>query len=560
MSCDYTILQDSGVLEVFMASPQLFDIINSYLLYKIVGLNKDKVTEIERNKKSKKTDNLLTTNDLADMLSTKLLILYKKNETIFTPDKRMLNSFFSLIIECSEETIFNEMNLESKSTIYFINSHIDFVFNNIDHVLTELQKNIQRLLKSDIVESVKDYEEVKKEYYNILKTKNSEAHIYLLDKFDFDRFYVPPILLKNPDDLFSRWDTRLSIQEKEIFETWKYIFAQRNIIYIVGGAGYGKSLFMKKIINDYTKLNLFHSQEYLVIYGELKMFFPNNSDEPISVNEFLQNSMKTSTLLDEERIPYDFVEHYLNIGRCIILLDALDEVDKTKRNSLHETLISFFKNQNPNNKICITSRNRGFIPEKDIEVFSIYPLNDVQIEIYVDNIIKLGKFEKADKTAFMKQTSILVKKGFLNSFLVLSLLINIYKAERELPENKLELYQKCFEYIANKREKDKTQTRYNWQIISPMMKDHTFMELAEMCYPNNSDVDKNMIKEKKINTYKSKYGNEVDTENAIEEFLKFCSDRTELFVPAAGEDKFKFFHRSFFEYFYSQYIFLDVVM
>lgn len=36
--------------------------------------------------------------------------------------------------------------------------------------------------------------------------------------------------------------------------------------------------------------------------------------------------------------------------------------------------------------------------------------------------------------------------------------------------------------------------------------------------------------------------------------MEFCSNRTELFVPAAVDDKFKFFHRSFFEYFYARYI------
>ena len=51
----------------------------------------------------------------------------------------------------------------------------------------------------------------------------------------------------------------------------------------------------------------------------------------------------------------------------------------------------------------------------------------------------------------MKQNKKLIDKVFLNSFLVLSLLVNIYKSEKELPENKLELYQKCFEYISNKR-------------------------------------------------------------------------------------------------------------
>ena len=149
----------------------------------------------------------------------------------------------------------------------------------------------------------------------------------------------------------------------------------------------------------------------------------------------------------------------------------------------------------------------------------------------------------------------MVDKGFLNSFLVLSLLINIYKAERELPENKLELYQKCFEYISNKREKEKSQEKYDWALISTLMKDNTFMELANLCLPNNSDVSKDIIKERLTQIYKTKYVSENQTELAIDQFLIFCSDRTELFVPASGEDCFKFFHRSFFEYFYSQYIF-----
>lgn len=242
-------------------------------------------------------------------------------------------------------------------------------------------------------------------------------------------------------------------------------------------------------------------------------------------------------------------------GRCIILLDALDEVEKDKRDNLHELVVNYFKNQNPNNKVCITSRARGFLPEKDIEVFEIEPLDAIQIETYVDNIIRLGKFDKEDKEAFLGQTKILVDKGFLSSFLVLSLLINIYKAERELPENKLELYQKCFEYIANKREKEKSQEKYDWKLISILMKDNTFMELANMCLPNNNDVRKDEIKEKLTEIYKTKYVSENETQLAIDQFLQFCSDRTELFVPASGEDCFKFFHRSFFEYFYSQYIF-----
>ena len=59
-----------------------------------------------------------------------------------------------------------------------------------------------------------------------------------------------------------------------------------------------------------------------------------------------------------------------------------------------------------------------------VEVFDILPLDRTQIESYVDNIIKLGRFDSKDKKAFLEQSNVLVEKGFLNSFLVLSLLIN----------------------------------------------------------------------------------------------------------------------------------------
>ena len=105
----------------------------------------------------------------------------------------------------------------------------------------------------------------------------------------------------------------------------------------------------------------------------------------------------------------------------------------------------------------------------------------------------------------MQQSQVLVEKGFLNSFLVLSLLINIYKSELRLPENKLELYQKCFEYIAKRRELDKTQNVFDWRVISPIMKDNTFIELSRMGMPNNSNIDKKDIKERLLQVYKTKY-------------------------------------------------------
>lgn len=545
-------LTTSDIIETYLNSPQIYDVVNSYYLAKNINryftLKKEPSITIDK-----------ILNDFSDNIIT----LYEANQDVVVPDKKLVFRYLEFIMKCIETVLFLNLDNDDKKIIHFINSYIETSFENLSEVIKNIESNINFLLKTSFKYDI-NFENIKKKYYDILKNKNSEAHIYLLDKFPFKDFYVPPRLSNSSNNgaylkMILNRDGKKTIVEKNHYVPWEYIFSKQNIIYIVGGAGYGKSLFLKKIINDYDQFGIFKSQEYLVLYGELKNFYTENSNSPIPVIDFLLYSARTSTLLDETKISREFLNHYLSMGRCIILLDALDEVDKSKRNELHETLIAFFKTQNPNNKICITSRDRGFIPETNIEVFHICPLDKIQIEQYVDKIIELKKFEKSEKENFMEQANLLVKKGFLNSFLVLSLLINIYKGEKELPENKLDLYQKCFEYISNKREKekDKNTGTFDWKLISPLMKDNTLIELAIKCYPNNTAADTEQIKSTLLEIYSSKYGTEAETENAIEEFLRFCSDRTELFVPSAEENKFKFFHRSFFEYFYSQYIFLN---
>ena len=538
---------DSGTFVEYLNSYRFLDLFNTYLEQKVM------TNYASKNAKLRKIINsrgIITIDTVLNHITDKLVDLYDQNKVLTPPSRNDIYKTLDHIIQVSERVIMSTLSPDNSRMLYSINARMDEIGARIIDQIIILQESFQIIEKKlfSTKFSVEDFEKTRKQYYEILKEKNAEAHIYLLDKFPFNSFYVPPVLGKSRKN-FMRMPLNVA-RRRGLCVTWDNIFSASNIVYVVGGAGYGKSLFEKKIINDYKNLNIFRADEYIVLYGELKSFYPNNVDSPISVIDFLKNSVRSNTLID---VSDEFIQHYLDAGRCIILLDALDEVDKNKRDSLHETVASFFKKQNPNNKICITSRERGFLPEKDIEVFNIYPLDREQIEEYVDKIIALGRFESTDKAAFIEQTEELIEKGFLNSFLVLSLLVNIYKAERELPENKLELYQKCFDYIANKREKEKTGKEFDWSQIIPLMKDSTFIELSQMCLPNNTSVDKAHIKEKLLEVYKNKFSSEAELENALEEFLKFCSERTELFVPSE-EERFKFFHRSFFEYFYAKYI------
>jgi hypothetical protein len=86
------------------------------------------------------------------------------------------------------------------------------------------------------------------------------------------------------------------------------------------------------------------------------------------------------------------------------------------------------------------------------------------------------------------------------------------------------------------------------------MKDSTFISLSKLAAPNNKDIPRDEINNLLMGLYKYKFDNDDECEEAINSFLEFCSTRTEFFVPAAQEDNFRFFHRSFFEYFYTRYI------
>lgn len=532
----------TNILCAFLRSPQINDLLDSYLqlllLKSITGVPSKKV--IER-------DNILIY--LVKIVEDHFDKLIKNN------NEKLVYIFFETIFEiCSENFSFAfDSHLEQSGDVTIEGLHRVLLEERGIHL--ELTNKIDYFLESKYIPVNLDFEQMGKKYSKSIRQLYQTGFIYLLGEYKFNDFYIPPVLSCKEDGMGLPGFSLLRYMSESMAEhrDWKNIFNNSDIVYIVGGAGYGKSLFLRNIINNQVKMAFSNSTDYLIIFCDLKSFYTNGNGNGKSIIGFFEESMINSTGIDS--ISKDMIQYYLDIGRCLILLDALDEVPKTVRHELHKKMVVFFKNQNPNNKICITSRDRGFIPQEKIEAIQILPLTENDIENYLDKMIELKKFKKNDKDMFLEQAKILIEKDFLNNFLILSLLVNIFKSEKALPENKIDLYKKCFEYIAKKREEEKSKTGYNWSTIFPLMKDSTFISLAVLSAPNNSDIHRSVIEERLLKQYKMKYADEATAERAISEFLEFCSNRTELFIPASVDDKYKFFHRSFFEYFYSRYIY-----
>ena len=548
------------VITSFLDSPQIRDFFELYVNYLLRGSHYEELSKVA----DLSPETLHIGNEKIVNYLTKSFAKSHPDE-ISDIKNFDWSSVWLCLIEALNSIMVSYLSKEQLFSLFISHAKID---RSLDHTVEILKndnakmlKRVELMLKHGVVESDESHENVKKKYKQILKSNFSTAHIYLLGEFDFDKFYVPP-KLKAISSRFSRRGVDMHLQSDSPLYSgtnWKDVFCDSNIIYVVGGAGYGKSLFLRNLIINQKDLAITDADDFLPIFCDLKNFSTGDGRSR-SVVDFLQESMVATTALEEDELTPNFIKYHLKRGRCIILLDALDEVPKELRYEVHKAITGYLKNVNPNNRICITSRIRGFAPMNDIMVFDIPPLSKNQVENYVDNIIALDGFKRSDKANFLEQAKGLIEKRFLSSFLVLSLLVNIYKAERKLPESKLDLYAKCFEYIAKRREEEKNvpKKQFNWDKISPLMKDNTFIKLATLCLPNNQEADRVDVVECLIDEYKMTFSDEASCLNAVSEFLGFCAERTELFVPAQREDSFKFFHRSFFEYFYSLYISLEV--
>ena len=469
----------------------------------------------------------------------------------------------------------------------------------LDGLSRQLTKQMsgQKILRDSQVEEAwpEEFDGLIREYNAGLRAARNRIDVYSMNKLDFDAVYVPPTLCVSEWGQFKvpfisdpyimsaiQAETIKKIERATIEKLervyWKNyvqaaprrdpdivpaanIFVRSNIAYIVGGAGYGKSLFLRNLEVNPNCLRGFQEQPLLILSGDIKRLVRQDRSLK-TMQSFLEESFSNHSLAEPNEFAPDFLSRCLSAGRCLILLDALDEVGNDQRDAIHSLMIDYFERCAPHNKVCITSRVRGFIPREQITCFQIKPITTEDVGCYVDRFIALDRFDREEKERFVEQASVLVERGFVKGFLTLSLLMAIYKNDQELPANKVLLYKKCFEYMANSREKRKkllrnseTNELYDWKILGQFMQDATFMEMAQLGRPNNADIPQGQIEKLLEEEYRHNFYNRGECQAAIEQFLQFCADRTEILVPSNDRNGFyRFYHRSFFEYFTARYI------
>lgn len=447
-----------------------------------------------------------------------------------------LEKCFENILKSIEGILIENLTNEDIIIPYFINER-----------LKELELRIISHINNPLITDKEKMESYRNDYMKILKEKYSNISVFKLGRYNWNEFYIEPklVIMEEENDILKETSYKVG---------WKNIFENSNIVSVIGGPGCGKTLFSQFLISNFEKLSIYKSEMCLPIYCDLKMYIKERKkNTSYSINDFLISCMVESSGMDSDKINHEFLELFINSGRCLIVLDALDEVTSTERKELSEKIIAYFSQQNSNNNILITTRERSLIPSTKI----IYKIMDIildDVKLYGNKMQEINS-NVTGLEIFEQQCEELIEKKFLKNFLTLTLLFEIFIVEKDLPRQKVELYRKCTEYISYRRELDKSKCDFNFDNFRNIIKNsNTFEKLSNSCKYDNEESSEEECEAILLEEYNDLFNCKNDALNAINEFLNYCSCRTELFICSEEEKQYRFFHRSFFEYFYSQYM------
>ena len=200
------------------------------------------------------------------------------------PNSLLIRETINELLKVIGSYISNSISEEHELVAFIINEHTD---KNIALVLDSinwLNKKLDIILSNYETPQKRevDYSPIVRSYMEKMRAFFSSEHVYLMDKYKLNTFFVCPKIYYEGSSLLKGLQPNLpTIEDNRITSfleptRWQNIFDVNNIIYIIGGAGYGKSLFLKYMIGQYENMNILNADQDLVIYGRLSDYVYND--------------------------------------------------------------------------------------------------------------------------------------------------------------------------------------------------------------------------------------------------------------------------------------------
>ena len=230
---------------------------------------------------------------------------------------------------------------------------------------------------------------------------------------------------------------------------------------ILGAPGSGKSTLLRYMALAFAQ-NEFKSwlkleNRYLPVLIEIRNFEKKLADtkkDDYNILDYLYDFYRQDYSIC---LPHGFFEKYLKMGEILLLFDGLDEVgEETQRLNVKDKIHAFINLYSNGNLIIITSRIAGYNRTRfSVEIyrhFTLLDFDDDEIKEFVDKWYKsrLDNETEALRLANDLFNTMQIKKQILelaHNPLLLTIIGIIHRYETELPEDRLELYDKATESL-----------------------------------------------------------------------------------------------------------------
>lgn len=456
------------------------------------------------------------------------------------------------------------MNIIEKNTqLYALFQILTISHRAIIQKITESEENILNYMESLNREDIAITDEVIDKYHEICNLAYSKIRftgISVAEKKELqclDDFYV-----ENTFSYYNKEIKQFCNQDDDMLLNLSInnYFDYCNKIVLLGAAGLGKSTTLNYIFCNYEKL---FEEKVVKIKIDLKEYAGHICEKKFSILECLCDEFlrRVPRNMIDKKSSEKLIAKYLDDGKCLIILDALDEIpNQSKRNKVRDAVENFC-NIYYMNRFIITSREAGYLRNRFDDSFIHIRINnftDDQIKEYSRKWRSKNLSQRSFDEFWEKFNEEIEKskcRELVRNPIVLILALVVFDIEKNLPNQRVEFYKKCIETFLIIREDRKDAFDMNEKIKGILGDDLVVPRIAFYKFENIIEVVDYKFTRKELETSILKAIDVTDERNwfePVKEYTKYLVDRTEL-IREIDEDSYDFAHKTFYEYFLAVY-------
>lgn len=335
------------------------------------------------------------------------------------------------------------------------------------------------------------------------------------------------------------------------------VFSYNNVVWIKGEAGSGKTTFLQWIAvcaarNEYQKIE--NIRNTIPIIVELR-----NTRWPIT----LQDAVNRITSVYGNNCPDGWIMDLLERKRVVLLFDGLDEINQAKRSDVY-SFVEDIVERYPYIKVLLTARNsvKDCMNCESVD-YEILPMRIDSIKKFIvywhRSVLRKDAIEKdreIDRLQYNLKNKIVesppLKALAKNPLLCAMICALNYVNNEQLPEGKMELYEKCCEMLMDARDNQRKIDGNIYEHLPNLNYEKKRKILEELSYWM---MNGNVSSEKRDNVIK--YLNHLieDTnilsdkknEYSAEDVLNYMIDRSGI-IREPEEGTIDFIHKTFMEF------------